>query len=138
MGEVKGKKMDGKNIFLAQGGKKRAAGNAVRETITRQSTAPVSFNELAVGDCFRVLLLPGVYFKTGEGSYGVAPGEPEWDAADLAGLVIRPISHFKFEISKGTKVIEVDFESEIPPKPGSGALNPSSLEGCDAISEEAA
>lgn len=47
------------------------------------------FEDLAIGDCFTVQFLPGVYFKTGLESYGIAPGEPEWDLAGLATNVVR-------------------------------------------------
>lgn len=50
---------------------------------------PTSFGQLEVGDRFVSELPPGIYFKTGSESFGVAPGEGEWESADLIGRIWR-------------------------------------------------
>lgn len=75
------------------------------------------FEDLAIGEPFRFAIpFPkGIFFKTGPESYGIAPGEAEWDLAGQATMIVRR--------SRGpdrTNVIELF--PEVPPRPGSGAL----------------
>lgn len=55
----------------------------------------ISFNGLRVGDRFRlptpVGYVGGVYFKTGEGSYGNRPDEPLWDWLDMDWLAVERV-----------------------------------------------
>jgi len=79
------------------------------------------FEDLAIGDCFVSQLPPGMYFKTGPESYGVAADQAEWDARDIVGAV-RKHRTLNTEPRTSNGIVKVDFGTELPPLPGCGAL----------------